>query len=126
MISMGSSISRADATGDPGVAGCLLQFPDEPEKLFVVTASHVLVATKAQQFDRVVAKDLPGQTLGVLFGWTDLSKGPTTADAAAGAGRSCAGVAGSGAARPAKGDEPRSPDRRENCRFLRRARCAPA
>ncbi len=82
MISMGSSISRADATGDPGVAGCLLQFPDEPEKLFVVTASHVLVATKAQQFDRVVAKDLPGQTLGVLFGWTDLSKGPTTADAA--------------------------------------------
>ncbi len=82
MISMGSSISRADATGDPGVAGCLLQFPDEPEKLFLVTANHVLVATTAQQFDPVVAKDLPGQTLGVLFGWTDLNKGPTTTDAA--------------------------------------------
>ncbi|MGH7064965.1 MAG: phage tail tip lysozyme, partial [Stellaceae bacterium] len=45
-------------------------------------ASHVLVATKAQQFDPVVAKDLPGQTLGILFGWTDLTKGVTTTDAA--------------------------------------------
>jgi hypothetical protein len=82
MIKMGSSISRADASNAPGVAGCLVQFPDEPEKLFLLTANHVLVATTAQQFDRVVAKDLPGQTIGVLFGWTDLNKGPTTTDAA--------------------------------------------
>jgi hypothetical protein len=82
MIKMGSSISRADASNDPGVAGCLVQFPDEPEKLFLLTANHVLVATTARQFDRVVAKDLPGQTIGVLFGWTDLNKGPTTTDAA--------------------------------------------
>jgi hypothetical protein len=82
MITMGSSISRADASNDPGVAGCLVQFPDEPEKLFLLTANHVLVATTAQQFDRVVAKDLPGQTIGMLFGWTDLNKGPTTTDAA--------------------------------------------
>lgn len=82
MITMGSSISRADATDDPGVAGCLAQFPDEPEKLFALTANHVLVGTKAQQFDRIVAKNLPGQTIGVLFGWTDLNKGTTTTDAA--------------------------------------------
>src|SRR6266481_3939854 len=80
-ISCGSVIRRLGATNDPGTAGCLVQFPDDTQKLFWLTAGHVLVGRTAKRFDPVEAKDLPGQTIGVLFGWTSLD-GPTTTDAA--------------------------------------------
>jgi hypothetical protein len=80
-IPCGSVIRRLGVTDDPGTAGCLVQFPDDPEKLFWLTAGHVLVGRTAKQFDPVEAKDLPGRTIGLLYGWTSLS-GPTTTDAA--------------------------------------------
>jgi Phage tail lysozyme len=80
-IPCGSVIRRLGVTDDPGTAGCLVQFPDDPEKLFWLTAGHVLVGRTAKQFDPVEAKDLPAQTIGLLYGWTSLG-GPTTTDAA--------------------------------------------
>jgi hypothetical protein len=80
-IPCGSVIRRLGVTDDPGTAGCLVQFPDDPEKLFWLTAGHVLVGRTAKQFDPVEAKDLPGRTIGLLYGWTSLG-GPTTTDAA--------------------------------------------
>ena len=80
-VSCGSVIRRLGVLEDPGTAGCLVRFPDDPERLFWLTAGHVLVGRKANQFDPVEAKDLPGQTVGVLFGWTLLG-GETTVDAA--------------------------------------------
>jgi hypothetical protein len=69
-IFCGSVIRRLGVLDDPGTAGCLVRFPDDPEKLFWLTAGHVLVGRAAKQFDPVETKDLPGQTVGVLFGWT--------------------------------------------------------
>jgi hypothetical protein len=80
-ISSGSIIRRLGAIDDPGTAGCLVRFPNDPEKVFWLTAGHVLVSHDAKQFDRVEAKDLPGQTIGLLFGWTSLG-GDVTVDAA--------------------------------------------
>jgi Phage tail lysozyme len=80
-IPCGSVIRRLGTTDDPGTAGCLVQFPDDPDKLFWLTAGHVLVGRTAQQLDPVEAKDLPGKTVGLLYGWTSLD-GPTTTDAA--------------------------------------------
>jgi hypothetical protein len=80
-VPCGAVIRRLGVTDDPGTAGCLVQFPDDPEKLFWLTAGHVLVGRTAKQFDPVEAKDLPGQTIGLLYGWTSLG-GPTTTDAA--------------------------------------------
>jgi hypothetical protein len=77
----GSTIRRFDATNVAGTAGCLVQFPDVPDKLLLLTAGHVLVGRTAKQFDAVKADDLPGQAIGCLFGWTSL-EGPTTTDAA--------------------------------------------
>jgi hypothetical protein len=82
-ISCGSVIRRLGVLDDPGTAGCLVRFPDDPEKLFWLTAGHVLVGRAAKQFDPVEAKDLPGQTAGVLFGWTRAGLGEEiTVDAA--------------------------------------------
>src|SRR6266436_2102761 len=80
-ISSGSVIRRLGANNEPGVAGCLVQFPGDPEKLFWLTAGHVLLSSTAEQFDRMEAKDLPGETIGMLFGWTSLD-GQVTVDAA--------------------------------------------
>src|SRR4051812_28679300 len=80
-IPSGSVIRRLGAHNKPGVAGCLVQFSGDPEKLFWLTAGHVLVGTEAAQFDRVEATDLPGETIGRLYGWTGLD-GDVTVDAA--------------------------------------------
>src|SRR5437763_16765293 len=81
-IPSGSVILRSGATNQPAVASCLVQFPGDPQKLFWLTAGHVLVSSDAAQFvDPVEAADLPGQTIGRLFAWTGLD-GPVTVDAA--------------------------------------------
>jgi hypothetical protein len=49
-----------------------VQFSGDPEKLFWLTAGHVLVSSEAAQFDPIEAIDLPGETIGRLYGWTNL------------------------------------------------------
>jgi hypothetical protein len=80
-ITCGAVIRRLGATDDPGTAGCLVQFADESENIFCLTAGHVLVGRTAKQRDKVEAKELPGDVIGLLMGWTGLG-GQTTVDAA--------------------------------------------
>jgi hypothetical protein len=80
-IPPGSVIRRLGAGNEPGVAGCLVQFSGDPEKLFWLTAGHVLVSSEAAQFDPIEAMELPGKTIGRLYGWTNLD-GEITVDAA--------------------------------------------
>jgi predicted chitinase len=80
----GSVIRRPSTTGDVGTAGCLVQFPNIPEKLYMLTAGHCLVGPLTKQFDpveEVISENRPGQQLGRLAGWTT-SLGELTADAA--------------------------------------------
>jgi hypothetical protein len=83
-ISSGSVIRRLGERNEPGVAGCLVHFPGDPDKLFWLTLGQVLVSSEAAQFDRVEATDLPDQTIGRLYGWTNLDSDVTdvTVDAA--------------------------------------------
>src|SRR5262245_54492998 len=83
-ISSGSVIRRLGERNEPGVAGCLVHFPGDPDKLFWLTLGQILVSSEAAQFDRVEATDLPGQTIGRLYGWTNLDSDVTdvTVDAA--------------------------------------------
>ena len=66
-------IRRPSTTGDVGTAGCLVQFPTIPDKLYMLTAGHCLVGPQSRQFDpveEVISSDLPGPQFGRLAGWT--------------------------------------------------------
>jgi hypothetical protein len=80
-IPSGSVIRRLGARNEPGVAGCLVRFSGDTEKLFWLTAGHVVVSSDAAQFDPIEALGLPGETIGRLYGWTSLD-GEFTVDAA--------------------------------------------
>ena len=80
-ITCGSVIRRFGVSDDPGTAGCLVLFPGHYDSPFLLTAGHVLVGRAAKQLDPVEAKDLPGQVIGLLMGWTGLG-GEVTVDAA--------------------------------------------
>ena len=69
----GSVIRRPSATGDVGTAGCLVQFPTTPDKLYMLTAGHCLVGPQTKQFDpveEVISSARAGQQFGRLAGWT--------------------------------------------------------
>ena len=80
-IPCGSVIAHFSET-DVGTAGCLVQFPGELDKLYLLTAGHVVWSGGARQGDLIEAKDLPGQRFGELFDWSVPDDAFTTTDAA--------------------------------------------
>jgi Mannosyl-glycoprotein endo-beta-N-acetylglucosaminidase len=80
-IPCGSAIAHF-GEADAGVAGCLVQFPSERDKLYLLTAGHVVWSDGARQGDLIEAKDLPGARFGMLFDWSVPADEFTTTDAA--------------------------------------------
>jgi hypothetical protein len=80
-VPYGSLIRRAGGPNILGTAGCLVQWPDEADRVLLLTAARVLVGRTPELFEAVEAVDLPGKPIGCLCAWSDLN-GPTTADVA--------------------------------------------
>ena len=80
-VSCGSLIRRAGGPNILGTAGCLVQWPEEPDRVLLLTAARVLVGRTPELFEAIEAVDLPGKPIGCLYAWSDLN-GPTTADVA--------------------------------------------
>lgn len=64
----------------PGASGCLVQFPEFPEKLLMLVAGHVVLTSFARPGDAIY-DDETGDFIGRLFAWTAIDGDPT-ADAA--------------------------------------------
>jgi hypothetical protein len=59
----------------------LVQWPDQTDRVLLLTAARVLVGRTPELFEAIEAVDLPGKPIGCLCAWSDLN-GPATADVA--------------------------------------------
>jgi len=64
-----------------GTGGCLITFPDAPDRILLLTAGHAVLPQAAQQNDPIEAVSQPGKRIGTLRTWSGLD-GATTVDAA--------------------------------------------
>jgi len=64
----------------PGTGGCLVRFPQIPDRVLLMTAGHVVLPAFAARGDAIVDV-VSGEMLGRLFSWTTIDGNPT-ADAA--------------------------------------------
>lgn len=64
-----------------GSSGCLVSLPATPERIYLLTAGHVVVPADVAQNDPIYAVGGPAAPIGILRAWTLLRTG-TTVDAA--------------------------------------------
>jgi GH24 family phage-related lysozyme (muramidase) len=116
-IGCGSLIRRAGGPKILGTAGCLVQWPEEPDRVLLLTAGRVLVGRTPELFEAVEAIEAigqPGKPIGCLYAWSDLSGPGATADVAlvhVDPGLVDAGIGPSGAPTGTTNHEPKPRDK---------------